>query len=139
MNKLQEGIVIAIDGSLARVKTSRHNDCENCGACPGNTALVLEAANPEGARPGQRVLVEVRETNMLKAAFVVYVLPLVAAFAGAAGGGRAAEMAGMATFWPQAGGGVALFVLAILYIRHFDRSARTDSKMQPTIVRILRD
>ncbi|MBP1765422.1 MAG: positive regulator of sigma RseC/MucC [Firmicutes bacterium] len=82
MEKQQEGIVIETRGDMARVKTSRHNDCENCGACPGNSAIVLDARNPLDAKIGQRVVIEIQEVNMLKAAFIVYVLPLLAAFAG---------------------------------------------------------
>ena len=62
MDRQQEGIVLeCLDQGMAKVKTSRHNDCENCGACPGNSAIVLQARNPLKARPGQRVLVEVKE------------------------------------------------------------------------------
>ncbi len=82
METQQEGIVLEVFDGTAKVKTSRHNDCENCGACPGNSAIVLEADNSLGAKPGQRVAVEVQEVNMLKAAFIVYVLPLIAIFVG---------------------------------------------------------
>ena len=79
----QEGIVVEVEGRIAKVKTSRHNDCENCGACPGNSAIVISAFSPMQVKPGQRVVVEVQEINMLKAAFVVYLMPLLAIFLGA--------------------------------------------------------
>lgn len=86
MMQEQVGVVLEVSGSMAKVKATRHSDCENCGACPGNQAMVLEARNPVGAKPGQRVAFEVKEVNMLKAAFIVYMLPLVAIFLGAWGG-----------------------------------------------------
>jgi len=137
MEKQQEGIVIEIRGDMARVKTSRHNDCENCGACPGNSAIVLDARNPVDAKPGQRVVIEIQEVNMLKAAFIVYVLPLLAAFAGAITGGWLASRMGYESTWFQVAGGLVFFAFAIFYIKVFDRSSRSDVEMQPVIIRIL--
>jgi len=137
MDKQQEGVVLEIIGDIAKVKTSRHNDCENCGACPGNSAMVLEVLNQVGAKPGQRVVVEVREVNMLKAAFIVYILPLIAVFIGALLGGTLAQKFGNESLWFQVAGGAVAFVLSVVYIKYFDAAARLDVKMQPTIVRIL--
>jgi sigma-E factor negative regulatory protein RseC len=136
VNSQQEGIVISVDGQTARVKTSRHNDCENCGACPGNAAIVLEARNPVGAEPGQLVMVEVQEVGMLKSAFIVYMLPLIAMFLGAMAGGWAAGQLARDAFWLQVAGAGLAFAAAVLYIRYFDRSARSNN-MQPVITRIL--
>ena len=137
MDKQQEGIVLEVIGDMAKVKTSRHNDCENCGACPGNSAMVLEALNPVGAKPGQRVAIEVQEVNMLKAAFIVYILPLIAVFIGAVLGGMLAQKLGNESLWFQVTGGIVAFVLSVVYIKYFDSAARMDVKMQPIIVRIL--
>ena len=138
MDKLQEGIVLqVIAGNLAKVKASRHNDCENCGACPGNSAMVLEARNDIGAKPGQHVVFEVQEINMLKAAFIVYILPLIAVFIGVCLGWGLAVRLGSEPLWFQIIGGVMAFVLSVVYIKYFDSSARFDVKMQPVIVRIL--
>ncbi len=137
MNNQQEGIVISVQGPMARVKTSRHNDCENCGACPGNAAIVLDARNPVGAAPGQLVMVEVQEVGMLKSAFIVYMMPLIAMFLGAMTGGWAAGQLARDALWFQVAGAGLAFAAAILYIRYFDRSARENQKMQPVIIRIL--
>lgn len=133
----QEGIVLEVIGQMAKVKTSRHNDCENCGACPGNAAIVLEARNPVGAKPGQLVVVEVKEVNMLKAAFIVYVAPLIAIFCGAALGDSVAVKTGYSAGWMQAGGGLLGFIISVFYIKFFDRKARSNDKMQPVITRVL--
>jgi sigma-E factor negative regulatory protein RseC len=140
MDKQQEGIVLEVtDNHMAKVKTSRHNDCENCGACPGNSALILDARNDLGAKPGQRVAIEVREVNMLKAAFIVYILPLIAIFIGVVAGGTFAENSGYQPLWFQIIGGTVAFILSVVYIKFFDSAARSDVKMQPTIIRILSD
>jgi sigma-E factor negative regulatory protein RseC len=137
MEGQQEGVVLSVAEGLAKVKTSRHNDCENCGSCPGNAAIVLDARNPVGAKPGQRVMVEIKEAEMLKSAFIVYMLPLVAIFAGAVLGGYIAERLAAAALWFQIGGGGLAFVGSVYYIRYFDRKARTSIRMQPVITRIL--
>jgi len=132
----QEGVVLSVENGLAKVKTSRHNDCENCGSCPGNAAIVLDARNPLGAKPGQRVLIEIKEAEMLKSAFIVYMLPLIAIFAGATLGGYLAEHLAAEALWFQVGGGGVAFVSSVYYIKYFDRKARTNIKMQPVISRI---
>lgn len=137
MNKQQEGVVISVAGEMARVKTSRHNDCENCGACPGNAAIVLDARNPLGATPGQQVLIEVQEVGMLKSAFIVYMLPLISLFLGAVAGSYAADQAGAGSIWYQVAGALIALAVAIAYIRYYDKSARANKNMQPVITRIL--
>jgi sigma-E factor negative regulatory protein RseC len=140
MDKQQEGIVLEVTGKhMAKVKASRHNDCENCGACPGNSALVLEARNDIGAKPGQRVAIEIREINMLKAAFIVYILPLLMIFFGAIAGGFFAENFGYQPLGFQAAGGILAFILSVVYIKFFDSAARSDVEMQPVIIRIISD
>ena len=137
MEKQQEGIVIELRGEMARVKTSRHNDCEDCGACPGNSAIVLDACNPVCAKVGQRVVIEIQEINMLKAAFVVYMLPLIAAFAGVISGDWLAYRMGQESNWFQVAGGFIFFAIAIFYIKVFDRASHSNVEMQPTIIRII--
>lgn len=133
----QEGIVIEVNGKMAKVKTSRHNDCANCGSCPGNSAAILDVRNPLGAKVGQKVIIELQEVNMLKAAFTVYMFPLMALLAGALAGGAFAAWAGTGgTLFPVVGTLAALFG-SMWYIRRYDYSVRMDDKMQPVIVDIL--
>jgi Positive regulator of sigma E activity len=133
----QEGIVIEVSGRMAKVKASRHNDCANCGACPGNSATVLDARNPVGARTGQKVVVEIQEINMLKAAFTVYILPLIVALLGVLLGGEFAAWLGASETLGRIIGGGGAFLAAVCYVRYYDQSVRTDVKMQPVIVSVL--
>lgn len=137
MDKQQEGIVLSVAGDMARVKTSRHSDCENCGSCPGMSAIVLDVRNPLAAKPGQRVMIEVREVGLVKSAFVVYMLPLLAVAAGAAAGYWAAGRLGQDPLWLQVAGAALAFLLSAAYIRFVDRSAGRDAGSQPVIIRIL--
>lgn len=137
MKKEAQGIVIESNGNLAKVKVNRHGDCKNCGACPGDNATVLDVQNLLKAKPGQRVLFEIKEANMLKAAFVVYILPLIAILLGSLSGMLLAEKIGEVEKIFEIGGGLVAFVLAVLYIKIFDKSTNSDSKMKPIITHIL--
>lgn len=137
MKTEQQGVVIEVIGHIAKVKISRHNECKNCGACPGDQAMVLDAQNLIGAKPGQRVSIEIKETNMLKAAFVVYVVPIIAIFLGAMCGGWLARENTQSVQAFQVIGGIIAFVLAVLFIKFFDKSVNSRGKAQPTIKRIL--
>lgn len=127
-----------VSNGMAKVQASRHSDCENCGSCPGNNAIVVDALNPIGAQRGQRVAIEVKQVNMLKAAFIVYMLPLIAAVAGVVAGTYLANAQQVAeAMWYQVSGGIIAFGVSLIYIRYFDRNARTNEKMRPVITRIL--
>jgi len=137
MKNEEKGIVIEINGNMAKVKANRHGDCENCGACPGDNAIVLDVQNPNSAKPGQLVAFEIQEANMLQAAFVVYMMPMIAIFAGVVLGWFAANKFGLPILPYQIVGGVVAFILAALYIRFYDKSTSKNSKMQPMITKIL--
>lgn len=137
MQKETEGVVIQIDGNMAKVKANRHGDCKNCGACPGDNATVLDVQNPLGAKPGQRVIFEIKEANMLKAAFVVYIVPLIAILLGSIGGMWLAQKIGQSIKIFQIGGALLAFILSIIYIKIFDKHTNSNSKMIPVIIRIL--
>lgn len=131
--------MLEVIDDIAKVKASRHNDCENCGSCPGNNAIVLVARNPVGAKRGQRVVFEIEQISMLKSAVVVYAVPVLGTIAGAVVGWYfGTEVMGINDpFWLQMGGGTIACVLSLLYVRYYDRKARTRADMQPVITRIL--
>ena len=138
MKKEQIGIVIEIDGNMAKVRATRHGDCKNCGACPGENAMVVDARNPISAKVGQNVAFEIQEVNMLQAAFVVYIMTLVAIFLGALAGGYVADSIGsQSVVLFQVGGGILAFILSVLYIKFFDKSSSKNINMQPVITKIL--
>ncbi|MCB2310743.1 SoxR reducing system RseC family protein [Clostridium tagluense] len=138
MVKEEEGIIIEIlEGNMAKVKVGRHGECKNCGACPGDSALIIEAQNLIGAKAGQRVAFEIKETNMLMAAFVVYIVPLIAILLGVIAGQAIAMKFGYSVRGFQIVGGTLTFILSILNIKIFDKFAHNNKKMQPVITRSL--
>ncbi|MDR1209961.1 MAG: SoxR reducing system RseC family protein [Clostridiales bacterium] len=85
----ETGLVISTEGGLAVVETARGDMCAKCGACGvtgGERASRVSLANAVGARPGDRVTLELAEGAFLSAALVMYGAPLAAFLAGLIGG-----------------------------------------------------
>lgn len=58
-------------------------DCHHCGGCGAiREKLFVRAANPIGAEPGDRVLIESETKSVMISIFLVYLLPIVLFFAG---------------------------------------------------------
>ncbi len=58
-------------------------DCHKCSGCgAAKEAILLDAQNPIGAKPGDLVTVESETGPVLKAAAVMYMVPMVLFFAG---------------------------------------------------------
>lgn len=85
-----EGTVTRLEGSIARVSVLRQQGCGRChepGGCGGQghgeRCQEFLVDNAFGARPGQRVRIEVPEGATLKAALLLYGSPLLALLFGA--------------------------------------------------------
>jgi sigma-E factor negative regulatory protein RseC len=133
----EEGLVIETTEKIARIKAGKHNECKSCGACPGNDTAIITAENKIGAAPGQRVLFEIQETNSIKGAFIIFVLPLIGIFTGALLGGYLGGSLG----YPVAGcrifGGAVVFLIAAAIIKIIDSHVARKEKSLPIITRIL--
>lgn len=138
MKVIEVGIVIAIQGNIAKVKASRHNDCDNCGACPGSSAIIIDADNTINAQPGQRVHFVVEQVNMLLAAFIVYIFPLIFTAVAVLIAAYAADInnAVNATQWMIAAG-VGSFLTALGLIYLYERLVKRKTSMLPAIVEIV--
>ena len=64
-------------------KSACSGDCHKCSGCGAvEQNMLLTAANPLGAQPGQVVTIRTESGPVLKAAAVLYLLPLVLFFIG---------------------------------------------------------
>jgi sigma-E factor negative regulatory protein RseC len=127
MKNQMEAMVVEVNNNIAKVKLSRHNDCSHCGTCPGNSAMLLEANNDIGARPGERVVMVVEDRNVLQSAFIVYILPILAGSLGWIAGFYMAQWLGTTTFWPEMIGSLAFLGLALFYIVRFEKALSAKS------------
>ncbi len=89
-------------------------DCHKCSGCgAAKEAIIFKAENPIGAGVGDMVNVRSETGPVLKAAAVLYMLPLLLFFAGYAIGALMNISGGLT-------GGLA-FVLSIVFIVFYDR------------------
>ena len=101
-------------------------DCHKCSGCgAAQEAIVFEARNPIGARCGDFVTVESETGPVLKAAVVLYMLPLALFFLGYALG----AVWGMGALF----GGLA-FALAVAVVVIYDRRVSAKQKSVYTII-----
>jgi sigma-E factor negative regulatory protein RseC len=131
MEKLIEGVVIESNGETAKVRCSIHSDCENCGVCPGSNAMIIDVTDGVGAQVGEQVLIESRETNMLLAAFMMFVLPLLAVGLGIYLGYYLSFRLMISATLLMILGGLLFGLLAVFIIRRLDKSLQSE---KPTIV-----
>jgi sigma-E factor negative regulatory protein RseC len=78
------GRIIKVEGEMAEVIIKRHTACEKCGGCnlgtdKGNT---VRAKNSIKAQVGDKVYINMENIGVLKAAAIMYILPLVAMIIG---------------------------------------------------------
>lgn len=77
-------IVEVIDDSTAIVTMVKHTSCKNCGACHigSKPEMSITVENTVNAKLGNIVEVSMPTQNILSAAFIMYVIPLVMLVAG---------------------------------------------------------
>lgn len=77
-------VVKEAHGSVAEVEINRNSACERCGVCygVGKSKMIGKAKNDVGATTGDYVKLEIAQGSPLKAAAIVYLLPLLMFFIG---------------------------------------------------------
>ena len=101
-------------------------DCHKCSGCgAAKETVIFTAGNPIGARPGDLVKVESSTAPVLKAAMVLYVLPLLLFFLGYWLGTLPGSFGAL-------GGGLG-FLLGIVIIIAYDRLVVNKADLRYTI------
>lgn len=80
----EEGIVLQVlENNSAQVECAGTEFCAKCGLCfkEGNK-LSVNAINSIGAKVGERVEIEIAPSNVLLAAFLIFIMPVISLFAG---------------------------------------------------------
>lgn len=142
----EEGLVVEVHpgGSVAKVKIQRRAMCESCGKCGlmsrGITDIVVTARNDARAEAGERVVVELPARDVLVSAFIVYMVPLIAALAGWILGGllHTATFQSEVLFSKQnveIATALVFFMCSFGLIRYCDRKAAKSGRFLPSIVR----
>ena len=85
----ERAAVLKVSGRIAVVQIEKKPECDACKVCAfrnGKSRVKVKALNTAGARAGDAVLVRAEKDNRLLASFIVYILPVLFAAAGAAVG-----------------------------------------------------
>lgn len=138
------GVVLEVkDNGTAVVRMSKAGSCEACSAAGSCKAVsgdrVLEAENRAGAVPGQHVAVEIEAGAFLRASFLVYMMPVIFLFIGAALGGKyGPAISGSLTldYW-QAIGGILFLIASVVLIRLYNNKVRKDKGLKSVITKIM--
>jgi sigma-E factor negative regulatory protein RseC len=141
------GQVIRVEEGYAWVETRQPSACGTCAAGEGCGTSVLagvlgrrkaavRVADRIGVVAGDRVVIGVPESSLVRGSLAVYAVPLAGLFLGALtgqylGSGWFAQYGELSSLL----GGGAGFVCALAWLRHFSRATSRDDRYQPVLLR----
>ena len=101
--------------------------------------MITEAENPLGAKLGQRVRVEISSKEILKGAFLIYILPLLALILGMVLGITITDRLGFKESSQTVGLvlGLVFFVLSFIFIWRHGKRVKDKSTYRSKIIQII--
>lgn len=140
----KEAWVVEVEAGQVRLRYTRHTACRHCGACfvlgkgPGEEEIVLPKNQLE-VRKGDRVVVGLPGTSLLKASLLVYTLPLLLFLLGYLAGAKTGDTLFGAAQAEIGGliGGVLALVLTYVGLHFYDRRLSKATRYQPQVLRIV--
>ena len=135
------GLVLAVERNLAEVEVSCLEGCDDCAArslCIGHkqTRGRLSVRNSLGAKPGDKVIIEIPEEHYSKALALLFAGLLIAMLAGMGGGYMLSFLLPFSSFLTSVFGFVAgLLIGGIVLSRLFRK--KNEQKLYPEIIDIL--
>ncbi len=105
----------------------------------GAESIEVKAVNEADAKVGNRVLIDVKSSSVLKTAFLLYVFPILAMMAGAAAGHNVSSFFGLDASALSAVFGFLFFGIAVLFARARGNSLAAKDDYRLRIVKILRE
>jgi len=141
----QVGIVIRQEsGKVAWVATERKGGCggchtspHGCRRCQSPTKMESRVANPVGAKPGDRVRIQLASENLYLGAAILYLLPVFGLLLGAFTGGWLSVTFGLAATSGTIGGAAAGFAFGFAAVIVLDRTSVIRRRITPTITTVL--
>jgi sigma-E factor negative regulatory protein RseC len=139
----EEGTITKVSENTAWVKVKRSSMCDACNhqrTCTvlgGGETMEAEALNTAGAQVGDRVLLKLPSTLLVKVSFIFYMIPVIFLISGVILG---MKMAKNYSFEPELGAmimGVLGCILAFLIIRLFAKKAQKNKAYTPEVVKII--
>jgi len=141
----EEGIVIKVEPRTAWVTTTKTSACEGCAAkssCTvlgGGKEMEVEAIDDVGAQVGQKVVLHFQTSPLLKAAFLLYVVPILFLLLGAFIGDQAAPHFGIDPSTCSVIIGFIFFGISIKFVKSKGNKLARKDAYRPKVIRILKD
>ncbi len=139
--------VVAVEGDHVWVETERKAVCDACAVQKGcGSGIIsrmfrkrarLRIDNSIGARLGERVVIGLEDSALVRASLAVYLMPLVWMLLGAIGGQLLANALG----WEQADGAAAIggvigLLAGFAWLRRYARHSAGSHAHQPSLLRL---
>ncbi len=138
----QVGQVVGIEGDIATVVVRRHDVCGKCGGCgamiSGGGENYIKAQNKVNAQVGQTVKVIGDTGQVLKASFVVYIVPILALLVGLWLGQQAGAVLGLLAREELVGlfFGIIFLLASYFLVKGYDRRMSV-ARMKLSVVEIV--
>jgi sigma-E factor negative regulatory protein RseC len=140
-----EGVVVKVEDGIAFIQAQRQSSCGGCakqGEGCGTSTLVgyfdgrtplYQARNPLGVKVGERVVIGVENTTLLRGVLAIYLPPLLLLVAGAVGGHQLADTPQAAESYAMLGALVGL-AAGFFGARLFSARMTRGGRYQPVIL-----
>ena len=140
-----EGVVVRLGAEGAYVETARASSCGTCssqnscgtsslGQLLGSKAKPFRVLNPIGAAVGERVVIGLEESALLRSSLLSYALPLILLMAGALLGTQLTPLGAAKDLYSVVGAGAGL-VLGFVALKWVAARAGGQRQFQPVILR----
>jgi len=137
----EKGIVVKTVHDTAWVRTLSDSACDGCPSCGSCSAqrqdAEVEVVNTVGAKVGDRILVDLKTSALLKATFLLYVFPILGLTAGAIIGNASALRFGLDPSAASALVGFGGFFLSVAIVRVVGLGMSRKAVYRPRITKIL--
>jgi sigma-E factor negative regulatory protein RseC len=141
----EKGIVIKTDSTTAWVKTAKTHACEACAArsscniMGGGKEMEVQAINQAGAKVGEKVVIYFETSPLLKATFMLYVLPVLFLMAGAYIGSKMASFFHFNASVFSVVTGFLFFGLIIIFVKSKGNKLAKKDEYRPKVIKILNE
>ncbi len=139
----EEGVVIRIDMNRAWIKTTKTGACDSCAtrsschAMGGGKEMEVHVINDIGAQIEDRVVMRFNTGSLLKASFLLYIVPILGLIIGAVTGQAMALFLQLDPSTGSVVGASLIFVLAVLFVKSKGDTLSRKREYQPQIIKIL--
>lgn len=139
----EEGIVTKTNSHTAWVTTTKTSACESCAAkssCTvlgGGKEMEVEAINNAGAKVGEKVVISFESAPLLKATFLLYVLPILFLLVGAFIGDKLAPSFDWDRSICSLMMGLLFFVFSIKFVKSKGNKLAKTDEYRPKITKII--